>query len=60
MARSDPANTSGFVSLEEKTDEYIAEVLQFTGGNLTQAAKILQVTRRTLQRKSKRRRAASG
>lgn len=54
-----PATRDSFVSLDEKVAEYIAEVLQSTGGNLTQAAKILRVNRRTLQRKSKVRKLAS-
>ena len=36
-------------------DEYIREVLAHTDGNISQAARILGVTRRTLQRMAIRR-----
>jgi two-component system response regulator AtoC len=50
---------SGLPTLRDKMDEYILEVLGHTGGNLTQAARILGVTRRTLQRMNVRRRASA-
>jgi len=46
-----------FMSLRDKMDEYVQEVLEFTDQNLSQAARILGVTRRTLQRMAARRRA---
>jgi two-component system response regulator HydG len=46
-------------SLRQKMDEYVQEVLTLTGGNHTQAAKILGITRRTLQRMAAKRRTAS-
>jgi two-component system response regulator HydG len=49
-------NGQSMPSLRMKMDEYIQEVLSLTGGNQTQAAKILGVTRRTLQRMAARRR----
>ena len=54
-APSDP----GLPTLRDKMEEYIQEVLGRTGGNLTQAARILGVTRRTLQRMNARRRVGS-
>jgi len=45
-----------FVTLREKMDEYVQEVLDSTDQNLSQAARILGVTRRTLQRMALRRR----
>ena len=52
----DLAVRHGFVPLREKMQQYIDEVVEATGGNLSQAAKILEVSRRTLQRSSARRR----
>ena len=48
--RTEPEDTSGYQSLRARMDAYIREVLEHTGGNITQAAKILKVSRRTLQR----------
>lgn len=45
----------GFLPLRDKMELYMDEVIVATGGNLTQAAKILGVARRTLQRLSARR-----
>jgi DNA-binding NtrC family response regulator len=45
-----------FVPLRDKMDDYIRQVLAHTDGNLSQAARILGVTRRTLQRMAIRRR----
>ena len=49
-AMTEPEDTSGYQSLRTQMDAYIREVLEHTGGNITQAAKILKVSRRTLQR----------
>ena len=46
----------GYAPLREKMDAYIREVLEHTDGNISQAARILGVTRRTLQRMAIRRR----
>jgi two-component system response regulator AtoC len=46
------------VTLQEKLEQYVLEVLTHTGGNLTQAAKILDISRRTIQRMAARRRRA--
>jgi two-component system response regulator HydG len=43
-------------SLRQKMDEYIMEVLALSDGNHTQAARVLGITRRTLQRMAARRR----
>jgi two-component system response regulator HydG len=45
---------SDWPSLERVKTDYILEVLAHTGGNLTRAAKILRVSRRTLQRLASR------
>jgi two-component system response regulator HydG len=45
-----------FPTLRERIEEYVLEVIEYTGGNLTQASRILGVTRRTLQRMAARRR----
>ncbi|MBK7366661.1 MAG: sigma-54-dependent Fis family transcriptional regulator [Candidatus Eisenbacteria bacterium] len=45
----------GFLPLRDKMELYMDEVIEATGGNLTQAAKILGVARRTLQRLSAKR-----
>ena len=50
------AGMTDFTTLRAKMDEYILEVLDHTGGNLSQAARILGITRRTLQRMAVRRR----
>jgi DNA-binding NtrC family response regulator len=52
--------TVAFVPLREKMDAYIREVLAYTDGNISQAARILGVTRRTLQRMAIRRRTIGG
>jgi DNA-binding NtrC family response regulator len=44
------------VTLKEKMEQYVLEVLSHTGGNLTQAARILDISRRTIQRMAARRR----
>lgn len=49
------AGSHGFLPLRDKMELYMDEVIEATGGNLTQAAKILGVARRTLQRLSARR-----
>ena len=43
----------GFATLQEMEKEHISNVLTATGGNRSQAAKILDIGRRTLQRKLK-------
>ena len=48
--------TEGYMTLRDKTDEYVREVLRHTGNNMTQAARILGIARRTLQRMAVRRR----
>ncbi|MBF0528863.1 MAG: sigma-54-dependent Fis family transcriptional regulator [Deltaproteobacteria bacterium] len=45
--------SSRFLTLAEMEQRHILEVLETVGGNRTHAAKILDVTRRTLQRKLK-------
>ncbi len=52
---SAPALVEGFVPLRDKMDEYIRQVLSHTDGNISHAARILGVTRRTLQRMAIRR-----
>jgi len=54
--RSEPEGGAQFPTLREKMDRYVIEVLEHTNGNLTQAARILGVARRTLQRMAARRR----
>ena len=49
-----PRAPGAFETLREHTQEYVREVLEFTHGNVTQAARILGVSRRTLQRMSGR------
>ncbi len=52
-----PVTTSSTMpTLREKMEEYVDEVLGLTGGNRTEAAEILGITRRTLQRMAARRR----
>jgi transcriptional regulator with PAS, ATPase and Fis domain len=41
----------GFVTLDQMEQRYIREVLQFTEGNMSKAAEILGIDRRTLYRK---------
>ncbi|MEO5989986.1 MAG: sigma-54 dependent transcriptional regulator [Candidatus Eisenbacteria bacterium] len=59
VSESDRDEAKGFRSLRAHTDEYIRKVLDHTGGNVTQAAKILEVSRRTIQRMAGRKRDAS-
>lgn len=47
---SQPAATSAWPTLDEHQSQYIRKVLEHTGGNKSQAAQILGVTRRTLYR----------
>ncbi len=42
--------------LDEMVDRYVARVLEHTGGNHTQAARILGISRRTLHRMAARKR----
>ncbi len=53
---SEPAHASParWVTLEKVEREYTAAVLEHTNGNLSQAARILGVSRKTLQRKAAR------
>ena len=46
-----PAREEGHKSLSELEKEYIEQVLASNGGNRSQTAKILNINRRTLQRK---------
>ena len=55
-APSARASGPGMPTLRQKLDEYVQEVLRMTGGNHTQAAKVLGITRRTLQRMAAKRR----
>ena len=43
------------LSLRELEDRYIGQILEFTGGNKVQAAKILGIDRKTLYRREERR-----
>lgn len=55
--RPAPAQSSaGFVSLEENIERYVREVLAYTRGNRSEAARILGISRRTLHRMEARRR----
>ena len=53
---ADTMRTLGFVSLDEMIELYVARILEHTGGNHTQAARILGISRRTLHRMEARRR----
>ena len=46
-----PSRAEGHKSLSELEKEYIEQVLASNGGNRSQTAKILNINRRTLQRK---------
>ena len=48
---------SPFSKLDEVIDRYVAQVLEHTGGNRTEAARILGISRRTLHRMEERKRA---
>jgi DNA-binding NtrC family response regulator len=48
---SQPCRDAGHKSLSELEKEYIEQVLASNGGNRSQTAKILNINRRTLQRK---------
>jgi DNA-binding NtrC family response regulator len=52
--RQGPTGPTRWVTLEEVEREYTASVLEHTNGNLSQAARILGVSRKTLQRKAAR------
>lgn len=52
-----PAQRTTFPSLDTIVAEYIQEVLEHTSGNITRAARILGISRRTIQRHAARRRA---
>ena len=49
----DASKPARWVTLDELEREYLASVLHHTAGNITQAARILRVARKTLQRKLK-------
>jgi two-component system response regulator AtoC len=51
-----PPPTSHFPPLEQMIDRYVHQVLQHTGGNRTEAARILGLSRRTLHRMEERKR----
>ncbi len=55
-----PQGQRVFLPLREMTDAYIREVLEYTEGNISRAARILGVTRRTLQRMAVRRKTIGG
>jgi len=50
--------TGELPTLDEMVERYVAQVLRQTGGNRTSAARILGISRRTLQRMEERRREA--
>ena len=56
---SDPMRSPLLVPLEEMIDRYVARVLEHTGGNHTQAARILGISRRTLHRMAARKRSST-
>src|SRR3989442_12813909 len=56
---TDPLRGAMLVPLEEMVDRYVARVLEHTGGNHTQAARILGISRRTLHRMAARKRSSS-
>jgi DNA-binding NtrC family response regulator len=56
---ADTMRTLGFVSLDEMIELYVARILEHTGGNHTQAARILGISRRTLHRMEARRRGSA-
>ncbi len=56
---ADPLRGVLLVPLEEMIDRYVARVLEHTGGNHTQAARILGISRRTLHRMAARKRSSS-
>jgi two-component system response regulator HydG len=55
-----PSTPTSFVTLEESIDRYVRAVLEHTGGNHSQAARILGISRRTLHRMEARWRSGSG
>ena len=50
----DALRPDSLVALDEMIDRYVQRVLEHTGGNLTQAARILGISRRTLHRMAAR------
>jgi transcriptional regulator with PAS, ATPase and Fis domain len=54
----DPIHGMVLVPLDEMIDRYVARVLEHTGGNHTQAARILGISRRTLHRMAARKRSS--
>jgi len=48
--------SAAFQKLDEMVDRYVAQVLAHTGGNHTEAARILGISRRTLHRMEERKR----
>ena len=56
---TDPLRGAMLVPLEEMVDRYVARVLEHTGGNHTQAARILGISQRTLHRMAARKRSSS-
>jgi DNA-binding NtrC family response regulator len=56
---TDPMGAIAFVPLDEMIDHYVARVLEHTGGNHTQAARILGISRRTLHRMEARKRSGT-
>jgi DNA-binding NtrC family response regulator len=54
LPQRQPRGRSGFVTLAELEADYIQEVLEATGGNKSESAKILGINRASLWRKLKR------
>ena len=55
-ASSGHGQTPSFLPLDDLVERYVAQVLEHTGGNHTQAALILGISRRTLHRMAARKR----
>ncbi len=54
----EPADATSLVTLDKMVERYVDRVLEHTGGNYTQAATILGISRRTLHRMAARKRSA--
>src|SRR5436190_7557782 len=51
-----PRGRSGLMTLDEMIEQYVRHVVEHTGGNLSRAAQILGISRRTLHRMAERKR----
>jgi DNA-binding NtrC family response regulator len=51
-----PRGRSGLMTLDEMIERYVRHVVEHTGGNLSRAAQILGISRRTLHRMAERKR----